>query len=106
MIKARISIPNQIRLNDTIEIKTLVSHPMESGFRLNHNGDVIPRNLIEKFEVLYEGRLVFGARFGPGIAANPFLSFSLVATEAGPIEFVWYEQNGDVTRLTRQIELV
>ncbi len=102
MLKARIAIPPAVS-GETIEIKTLVSHPMESGFRLDHGGEVIPRDIIERFEVTYLGEQVFLASFGPGIAANPYLSFSLQVTEPGPIEFVWYEQGGEITRIQKEI---
>lgn len=103
MIKARIAVPKSASQGETIEIKTLVSHPMESGFRLDHSGEVIPRNIIERFELSYLGKLRFTTKFGPGIAANPYLSFMLEVTESGIIEFAWYEQNGDVTRESREI---
>ena len=106
MIKARIAMPETATTGQQIEIKTLVSHPMESGFRLDASGSVIPRNLIEVFEVRYLGAIVFAAKFGPGIAANPFLSFFIEAKGSGDVEFVWREQSGEVTRLTRPIHVV
>jgi sulfur-oxidizing protein SoxZ len=37
---------------------------------------------------------VFQARFHPGIAANPFLTFYTRATRSGTLEFRWTDQNG------------
>ena len=106
MIRARIAMPESALKGESIEIKTLVSHPMESGFRFDNNGEAIPRNIIEKFEVFYLGEAAFTTHFGPGIAANPFLSFFLTVQESGEVEFVWTEQSGEITKLTRNLQVV
>lgn len=105
MIKARIAIPSDVAVGDSIEIKTLVSHPMESGFRLDYGGEVIPRAIIETFEVRYLDEQVFTMQFGPGIAANPYVSFYLTAEQSGQIEFIWMEQGGEITEIVRDINV-
>ena len=81
MLQTRISVPKQAQLNEVIEIKTLVSHPMDSGFRRDNRGQRVPRDIITNFSCEYLGETVFAAEFGPGIAANPFLSFFLKVTQ-------------------------
>jgi sulfur-oxidizing protein SoxZ len=102
-VKARISIADKASKGELIEIKTLVSHPMESGFRRDGMGESIPRNILKRFSVEYGGDEIFVAEFGPGIAANPFTAFYIRADESGPVRFVWEDQNGERSIEQRQL---
>ena len=89
-----ISVPAQAKRGEIIEIKTLIAHPMESGYRVGTNGKMIPRNIIRRFVCTYNGEEVFRAELSPAIAANPFISFFTVATESGAFVFEWTGDNG------------
>ncbi|XOV85572.1 MAG: thiosulfate oxidation carrier complex protein SoxZ [bacterium] len=103
MLKARISVPARAGYNEVVAIKTLISHPMETGFRHDSLGQPIPRNILTRFECRYNGQTVFKASLYPAIAANPFIGFYLRAREPGELEFIWTDQNNEVTRLTREL---
>ena len=103
MLKARISAPPTARPGEVISIKTLISHPMESGFRRDASGKQIPRNILTEFVCRYNGQQAFRAELHPAIAANPFLSFHLRADVSGTLEFRWTDQHGEVTSETREI---
>jgi predicted AAA+ superfamily ATPase len=47
MARALINVPPRAKVGDIIEIKTLVSHPMETGYRVGLGGEMIPRDIIE-----------------------------------------------------------
>lgn len=105
-MKVRISIPTEVKKGEVFEIKTLVSHPMESGFRRNNVGGLIPRNIIKIFRCEYRGRTVFESEFGPGTAANPFLSFYLRAVGTGEVRFLWIDQFGKRTEQSKLLKVV
>lgn len=94
MAAARISVPKHARRGEVIEIKALVAHPMETGFRRDQFGQPRPRNIIRTFACAYNGVEVFFAELHPAIAANPYLAFSTVATESGTLQFTWRGDNG------------
>jgi sulfur-oxidizing protein SoxZ len=89
-----INVPAKAKPGEIIEIKTLIAHPMETGFRVGLNGALIPRDIITTFVCTYNGEEVFRAEFSPAIAANPFLTFFTTATKTGTIEFNWTGDNG------------
>ena len=89
-----INVPATAKRGEVIEIKTLISHPMESGYRVGTNWTMIPRDIIRQFVCTYNGEDVFRAELSPAIAANPFISFFTVATESGTIAFEWRGDNG------------
>ena len=95
MARIRLAVPAQAKAGDQIEIKALIQHKMESGYRYDARGKRIERDIIVRFECRYQGAVVFAADFGPGIAANPFLSFFVTATQSGPLEFIWTDQQGE-----------
>src|SRR5437867_5530530 len=94
MASALINVPPRARRGEIIEIKTLISHDMETGYRRTQLGAVIPRDIIRRFVCTYNGAEVFSADLHPAISANPFIVFSTVATESGAITFQWTGDNG------------
>ena len=94
MARPLINVPPKATRGQVIEIKTLISHIMETGFRHDNVGQRIPRNIITTFVARYNGEEIFRADLFPAIAANPFLTFSTVATESGTIDFEWTGDNG------------
>jgi sulfur-oxidizing protein SoxZ len=91
---ALVNVPARARRGEIVEIKTLVSHPMETGYRRTQEGAVIPRDIIRLFVCTYNGAEIFRAELHPAIAANPFIVFSTVATESGTLAFQWTGDNG------------
>jgi sulfur-oxidizing protein SoxZ len=91
---ALINVPERARRGEVIEVKTLISHPMETGYRRSQLGAQIPRDIIRLFVCTYNGTEVFRAELHPAIAANPFIMFSTVATESGALAFRWTGDKG------------
>jgi sulfur-oxidizing protein SoxZ len=94
MAAALINIPKKAKRGDIIEIKTLMSHIMETGYRHMASGEIVPRDIITSFTCRYNGAEIFRADLYPAIAANPFISFFTTATESGNFEFEWIGDNG------------
>ena len=94
MSNALITVPKTAKRGEVIEVKTLVSHNMETGYRRTELGVHIPRDIARLFTCTYNGVEVFSAELHPAISANPYLSFFTVATESGTIAFEWRGDNG------------
>ena len=94
MASALINVPKKAKRGDVIEIKTLMSHIMETGYRHTTSGKIVPRDIITSFACRYNGEEIFRADFFPATAANPFISFFTVATASGKFDFEWIGDNG------------
>ncbi len=105
MAKALIRVPAQAKRGELIEIKILISHPMETGQRRDDTGRPIPRDIINRFVCTYNGEEVFRADLFPAIAANPFLSFFTVATASGELVFQWTDDQGNTQTETARISV-
>lgn len=92
--RALINVPRKAKRGDVIEIKTLISHQMETGFRHGTNGRMIPRDIITSFTCRYNGEEIFSTLLYPAIAANPFMTFYAVVAESGTFKFIWEGDNG------------
>ena len=103
MARVLINFPPRAKRGEIIEIKTLIQHPMETGYRLDSKGAPIPRDIISRFACAYNGDEVFRAELFPAISANPFIAFSTVATESGELAFNWIDDNGQIQSEIRQI---
>jgi sulfur-oxidizing protein SoxZ len=93
---ARISMPTEAKKGEAIEIKALVRHPMETGYRVDNMGQPVPRNILTQLIVTFNGAEIFRMQMRQGIAANPFLSIMLRATESGELVFTWTGDEGAV----------
>ena len=93
MARALINVPAKVRRGEIFEIKTLIQHPMETGYRVGLGGEIIPRDIIQTFTCSYNGVEIYRADFSPAIAANPFLTFHTVAVATGTLEFRWTGDN-------------
>ncbi len=94
MASILVNVPKTAKRGAVIEIKTLISHPMETGFRPGTNGSLIPRNIITRFSCEYDGAEIFALTLTPAIAANPFIAFTTVATQSGTLKFLWIGDHG------------
>jgi sulfur-oxidizing protein SoxZ len=94
MSNVLINAPKTARKGELVEIKALILHPMETGFRSGTNGRIIPRNIIERFTATWNGRQILDMNLSPAIAANPFVSFFAVAQESGRVVMRWSGDNG------------
>ena len=94
MTQVLINAPKTAKKGEVIELKALILHPMETGFRPGTNGRIIPRNIIERFTASWNGSEIFRMDLSPAIAANPFVSFFAVATDSGKITFRWAGDEG------------
>jgi sulfur-oxidizing protein SoxZ len=97
MSSPRIKVPDRAKVGDVIEIKTLISHVMETGQRKDSEGKPIPRKILNSFRATYDGQEVFTAELQPAIAANPYLAFFMKVPGPGEFEFTWVEDGGATT---------
>lgn len=103
MTTARVVVPERARRGDVVEIKALLAHPMETGFRKDAEGNAIPRDIVTRFACRYDGEEIFAWDLHPGVAANPFVAFTTIATLSGEIELIWIGMNGFEHRERRQL---
>jgi sulfur-oxidizing protein SoxZ len=94
MARAVVTVPASAKRGEVVEVKALVQHAMETGFRRTQLGEVIPRDIIRSFVCTYDGEEVFRAEFHPAISANPLITFSLIATASGTLVFRWSGDRG------------
>src|SRR5215218_7007829 len=103
MTAALINVPRTAKRGEIIEIKTLMSHIMETGYRHTAEGTVVPRDIITSFACRYNGTEIFRADLFPAFSANPFISFFTVATDSGKFDFEWIGDKGFVANATASI---
>ena len=103
MVRVLINVPKQVKRDEPFDVKLLISHPMESGQRRDDMGQPIPRDIINSFVCTYNGAEVLRAELFPAIAANPFLSFAVVAHESGKLAMTFTDDHGTVQTETADI---
>lgn len=105
MARALVNVPKTATRGQPFEVRALISHPMETGFRPGPNGSILPRDIIDRFTCTYDGAVVFEAELHPALSANPYLVFSVVATRSGAVALTWTGDNGFSQTETAVIEV-
>jgi len=105
MATALIHVPASAKRGEIIQIKALISHVMEPGYRRTSLGAVIPRDILRRFVCTYNGEEIFRAEMYPAIAANPYFAFNTIASDSGTFEFTWSGDNGFSKRETVAIKV-
>ena len=101
----RVQVPPKVAKGETFEVRVLVQHPMETGYRRDMNGESIPTHIVDRMVCRIAGREVFRAELGTGIAANPYVVFYVVAEESGPVEVEWSDDRGQKGRATTTLNV-
>lgn len=98
-IRPRVRIPKSVKAGEQFEVKTIVSHPMETGLRKDKNtGAQIPRDILNELRAEYGGRVVLRAVWHPAVSANPYTAFYVVADKSGPLVLTWTDDQGQKHR--------
>lgn len=102
-VKPRVKVPKSASAGETITIKTLISHKMESGQRKDKEGNVIPRSIINRFTCDFEGQSVIDVTMEPAISTNPYFQFEAMVPSGGEFKFTWYDDDGSVYEKSKKI---
>ena len=94
MARTLITVPQDAKRGDVVEIRVLIAHPMETGFRAGSDGKRVPRDILRRFTCRLDGDVVFAAELFPAIAANPYLAFALRVERGGTLSFTWEGDGG------------
>jgi sulfur-oxidizing protein SoxZ len=91
--------PTRIRAQagaDKATVRVLMSHEMESGQRKDASGKTIPAWFIREVTAQLNGRTVMTAHWGPAVAKNPFLQFTVKGAKAGDkLTISWLDNRGE-----------
>jgi sulfur-oxidizing protein SoxZ len=104
-VKARVRAPRSASAGEVTTIKTLISHPMESGQRKDSQGNTIPRSIINRFTCDFNGQNVIDVTMEPAISTNPYFEFEATIPEAGEFVFTWYDDDGSVYEEKATVEV-
>ena len=89
--QSRVSVPPTAQRGAIVPIRALISHPMETGMRLDGMEEWVRKRIISRFDCLYNGNSVFRARLYPAVATNPYFQFYARVEKSGIFSFSWYD---------------
>ncbi|MBV7409593.1 thiosulfate oxidation carrier complex protein SoxZ [Maritimibacter sp. DP1N21-5] len=104
-VKPRVKAPKSASAGEVVTLKTLISHPMESGQRKDSDGNVIPRSIINRFTCELNGAMVIDVAMDPAISTNPYFEFEAKVDATGEFKLTWYDDDGSVYEDVQPIEV-
>lgn len=91
--------PMRIRANasgDTVEVKVLIRHDMETGQRKDAAGKAVPAHFIKNLVAKCNDKVVLDAEMGTSVSKDPFLSFKFKGGAKGDkVTVSWTDNKGD-----------
>jgi sulfur-oxidizing protein SoxZ len=105
-MRGRLQVPPGVRRGEPFEVRVIVQHPMETGFRRDYDGKVISLDIVNRLACHYGGREVFRAELGSGVAANPYFVFYVVAGDSGELTIDWSDDHGQSGHLSAMVKVV
>ena len=99
----KVRMPATAKAGEIIEVKTLISHEMESGQRKDASGQLIPRKIIKQFTVSFNGQEIMAADWASAVSANPYQSFFVRVPETGTFTFSWLDDDGSVYKTEQMV---
>ena len=103
---ARLLVPPLVQAGEEFQVRLLIQHPMETGYRRDVQGDVIEANLLESLSLDFEGQPVFTARSMNALTANPFLAFVVAIKKSGNFNARWRDQRGNTGSISASVRVV
>jgi sulfur-oxidizing protein SoxZ len=103
---ARLIVPPLVQPGEEFQVRLLIQHPMETGFRRDVQGELIEANLLESLSLDFEGQPVFTARSMNALTANPFLAFVVTIIKSGSFNARWRDQRGNVGSISARVRVV
>lgn len=80
----------------TTDVRVLMAHPMETGFRKDANGKIVPAHFINDVKASSGGKTVLTAKWGQAISQNPYLQFRFKGAKVGDqVSVTWTDNTGD-----------
>lgn len=80
---------------DTVNVKMLLKHPMETGRRKDKDGNTVPAKHITEVLAQYQGEAIFHAEFGTSVSKNPFISFLFKGQAGEKVAITWTDNTGE-----------
>ena len=92
--QTRVNVPAEAKKGDFIPIRAIISHPMETGLRLDPTDEWVRKRIISRFECSFNDASLFRARLYPAVSTNPYFLFYLKVEDSGRLAFNWYDMTG------------
>lgn len=103
--RSRLRVPTHATPGEVVQIRTLITHPMENGARVGPDGAVVPRRIINRFICTFNDQRVVDMDIGPSLSANPYVEFDAQVPASGRFYFEWYDDSGAIYRDSASIEV-
>ncbi|MBW7656754.1 thiosulfate oxidation carrier complex protein SoxZ [Hydrogenophilus thermoluteolus] len=89
---------------DEVNVRALMAHPMETGFRKDSSGQPIPAHYITEVIASVNGKTVLTAEWSGAISTNPYFEFDVKAKKGDKITLKWIDNKGESKEETVEVK--
>ena len=101
----RVRLPKSVSPGIPFRVRTRITHPMHTGLLRDRDGKLIPRRIVNRFAVRYEGEVVISVDLKRAVSADPYFEFEMAVPGSGELAFEWSDDDGSVYSLSKRIDV-
>ena len=101
----RVRLPKSVTAGVPFRVRTRITHPMHTGLLHDRDGKVVPRRIINRFTVRYDGEVAVTVDLERAVSADPYFEFEMAVPESGELEFEWVDDDGSVYVLGKRVSV-
>ncbi|MEO5338071.1 MAG: thiosulfate oxidation carrier complex protein SoxZ [Magnetospirillum sp. WYHS-4] len=96
MAQVKIRLPSTIAKGQSVAVRALVVHPMETVQR-DKDGKVVDKvyNYVHTVSADFNGKAIFSGQLTQSVSANPFVTFAFVPQAPGKLTVTFEDTTGE-----------
>ena len=99
-----IKINHKFKLDDGVQIKMMIKHPMYTGNQYDNKGQIINKNIIQKIIFQLNSIEIFSASLGTGISKDPFFELKIFPSKTSTLKIICKDEFNNHSK--KKIELI
>ena len=99
----RVRLPKSVTAGVPFRVRTRITHPMHTGLLHDRDGNLVPRRIINRFAVRFDGEVALSVDLKRAVSADPYFELEMAVPQSGELEFEWVDDDGSVYRLSKRV---
>ena len=99
----RVRFPKSVTAGVPFRVRTRITHPMHTGLLHDRDGKPVPRRIINRFSVRFDGEVAISVELERAVSADPYFEFEMAVPESGELEFEWVDDDGSIYVLSKRV---
>ena len=89
---------HKFKLDDGVQIKMMIKHPMHTGNQYDNKGQIIDKNIIQKITFELNSIEIFSASLGTGVSKDPFFELKIFPLKTSTLKIICKDEFNNLSK--------